>query len=127
MKSPIIIATVIGLIMLKLIEVWIQNRALSGTITCAAATHENEGDKFSFNELNDAIDEVCKTSHDGYYLNISDTIQKYWLIFGVEWSTEDYKWRGPFTNNGDKCWHFHGIEDNWDVYPCPPSGQNDYS
>ncbi|CAI2170274.1 14644_t:CDS:2 [Funneliformis geosporum] len=122
MKSPITIATVIGLIMLTLIEghiVWIQNKALSGTSTCAAATLINEGKHFSFEGRSDNIDAHCETAHTGYSLNITDDKRSYWLVFGVSWSTEENKWRGPYTNDGDKCWHFHGSEDSWDVYPCP--------
>ncbi|CAI2168725.1 7766_t:CDS:2 [Funneliformis geosporum] len=34
-------------------------------------------------------------------------------------STEEDKWRGPFTNNGDQCWHIHGSVDIWEVNPVP--------
>ncbi|CAG8741107.1 26319_t:CDS:2 [Gigaspora rosea] len=42
-----------------------------------------------------------------------------WMVFGVEVSTEQDKWRGPFDNTQDYCYHYHGSEDDWDVYPCP--------
>ncbi|CAB4404280.1 unnamed protein product [Rhizophagus irregularis] len=33
-------------------------------------------------------------------------------------STQDTKTRGPFNNNQDFCWHFHGSLNDWDVYAC---------
>ncbi|GES79974.1 hypothetical protein GLOIN_2v1843800 [Rhizophagus clarus] len=32
--------------------------------------------------------------------------------------TQDTKERGPFDNNQDSCWHFHGHLDSWDIYSC---------
>ncbi|CAI2169670.1 18179_t:CDS:1 [Funneliformis geosporum] len=96
--------------------VWIQNKAWYGTHTFAAATFKCEGGQFDPDFKIDLGDEVA---HKGYHIEIPDSIDSYCLVFGVILSTEKDKWRGPFTNNGDQCWHFKGSEDDWDVYPCP--------
>jgi hypothetical protein len=59
-----------------------------------------------------------KYSHTGYSLTIPDDIQKYWLVFHVHLSTEQDKWQGPFNNDGDKCWHYHGHLDSWEIWEC---------
>ncbi|CAI2194925.1 14422_t:CDS:2, partial [Funneliformis geosporum] len=48
---------------------------------------------------------------------IPDNVDSYCLVFRVNYSGEDDKWKGLFTNNGDQCWHFQGSEDKWSVYP----------
>ncbi|CAI2168823.1 13165_t:CDS:2 [Funneliformis geosporum] len=122
MKSSIIIAIIFGLVTsmtLTLIEgnkVWIQNKVERGCFTRAAATqiHDEEGWEWD----KDGIDNRGQWTHNGYYLYIPEDVKTYWLVFGVLYSTEEDKWRGPFENDGDKCWHFHGTLDNWKIYGC---------
>ncbi|CAG8754642.1 10636_t:CDS:2, partial [Funneliformis caledonium] len=98
-------------------NVWIQNRAASGTYTDAGATEHNQKGHWSWGSH--AIDQQGASAHKGYHLYIPENYTTFWLVFGVASSTEDDKWRGPINNDGDKCWHFHGTEDAWDVYECP--------
>ncbi|CAI2162697.1 19527_t:CDS:2 [Funneliformis geosporum] len=124
MKSSIIIAIIFGLvtsITLTLIEgytVWIQNKALRGTTTLAAATLTYEKDAWNWTDAPD-INSESGIAHQGYSLDIPNEIKSYYLVFWVFLSLRQDKWRGPFNNDGDKCWHFHGTQDFWDVYPCP--------
>ncbi|CAI2167229.1 17864_t:CDS:2 [Funneliformis geosporum] len=121
MKSSIFIAIIFGLFMLTLIEgytVVIQNKVTKGTDTMVAATYGDEGGNFNWWHTNDAIVENFAEAHSGYNITIPDNVTTYWLVFGVDWSTEQDKWRGPFTNNGDQCWHFHGTLDDWKIYGC---------
>lgn len=56
-------------------------------------------------------------SHKGFHLTIPDDISSYYLHFGLI-SFEEVKTRGPFTNDQDACWHFHGNVFKWKVYTC---------
>ncbi|CAI2176900.1 14269_t:CDS:2, partial [Funneliformis geosporum] len=96
--------------------VWIHNWASSGTITDAAATENNEKGHWSW--THPAIDNRGESARKGYHLVIPQNITTYWLVFGVASSLEDDKWRGPYNNDGDKCWRFHGSEDDWNINEC---------
>ncbi|CAG8712142.1 11191_t:CDS:2 [Funneliformis mosseae] len=114
MKFSIIIAIVFGLLSmtLTLIEahtVWIHNKVAVGTHTRVTAAKDRNGKGFSTDG---------NWAHKGYSLNIPDDVKAYWLGFNVYDSFEEDKWRGPITNDGDKCYHFHGTLENWDIYEC---------
>ncbi|CAI2168821.1 13164_t:CDS:2 [Funneliformis geosporum] len=125
MKSTIIIAIIFGLVTsmtLTFIEanhtVWIQNKARIGVFTHAAATEENQQGHFNWNDGGFANE--GEWTHTGYSLNIPDEINTYWLAFQIGLSLEDDKWRGPFNNDRDQCWHFHGTLENWEIFECSP-------
>jgi hypothetical protein len=61
------------------------------------------------------IDQDGKFSHVCYSLTVPDDVQSYWLNFHVR---EQDKVRGPYNNDGDKCWHFHGHIDSWKIWEC---------
>ncbi|CAG8726580.1 9665_t:CDS:1, partial [Funneliformis mosseae] len=90
--------------------VWIQNKVSAGAYTRVQASVVNGGDGTFADE--------SERAHKGYSLNIPDRVKQYWLGFGVEGSFEHDKWRGPFTNDGDRCFHFHGVLENWEVFDC---------
>ena len=92
-------------------HVYIHNKIFVGTYTCVQATTDNSS-------LYHAITEPCAFAHKGYSLTIPDKVQTYWLAFEVYASLENVKWRGPFQNDGDKCWHFHGSVDDWNIDEC---------
>ncbi|CAB5305960.1 unnamed protein product [Rhizophagus irregularis] len=81
-------------------------------------TEENKKGDFDWHGDAGAIDIEGDWAHRGYSLNVPDNVKSYWLAFRVAASTEDDKWRGPFNNDGDKCWHFHGTIDSWNVFEC---------
>ena len=97
--------------------VYIQNKLVAGTSGIVAGTIDKE-DNFNW-QINDSWAQDSSRAHAGFSLSVPDNLNTYWLVFAVGLSTEQYKWRGPFTNNQDICWHFHGHIDSWDVYPCP--------
>ncbi|CAI2190145.1 4386_t:CDS:2 [Funneliformis geosporum] len=96
--------------------VWIHNKVTVGTLTAAAATETNEGSGFSW--YGPYIDMHSENAHKGYSLYIPDNKATFWLVFGVSGSLQENKWRGPFNNDGDKCWHYHGTIDGWNVDEC---------
>ncbi|CAI2168829.1 5806_t:CDS:2 [Funneliformis geosporum] len=96
--------------------VWIQNKARIGCYTHSAATKDNEAGHFDWNDGGFANE--GEWAHNGYSLNIPDEISTYWLAFQIGGSLEDDKWRGPFNNDGDKCWHFTGTLESWDIFEC---------
>ncbi|CAG8848921.1 45116_t:CDS:1, partial [Gigaspora margarita] len=98
---------------------WIQNKLVRGTISTVAA--RDNGDKSGWNWATrpGAFAYNSKSAHTGYSLTIPADKSSYWMVFGVAESTEQDKWRGPFDNTQDYCYHYHGSEDDWDVYPCP--------
>ncbi|CAG8750275.1 12639_t:CDS:1, partial [Funneliformis mosseae] len=65
-----------------------------------------------------AFADETRKAHKGYSLTIPDRVKKYWLGFGVTLSFENDKWRGPFTNDEDRCYHFHGDESYWELFDC---------
>ncbi|CAG8478325.1 5496_t:CDS:2 [Funneliformis caledonium] len=117
MKFSMLIAIIFGLLTsmaLTLIEadhtVWIHNKVTAGTWTRVQASVVNGGDG--------TFTEKTRMAHKGYSLTIPDRVKKYWLGFGVTLSLEHDKWRGPFTNDGDRCYHFHGDASYWELYDC---------
>ncbi|CAI2170751.1 13594_t:CDS:2 [Funneliformis geosporum] len=96
--------------------VWIQNKVTVGTFTAVAATET--GEKKDFSWYGPYIDMQSENAHKGYHLIIPENITTFWLVFGVAYSLQENKWRGPINNDGDKCWHYHGTLDGWDVYEC---------
>ncbi|CAB4387449.1 unnamed protein product [Rhizophagus irregularis] len=98
--------------------VWIHNKVTAGTWTNAATVLKNKKGNFDWSGDAGAIDIEGDWAHTGYSLNVPDNVSSYWVAFRVAASTEDDKWRGPYNNDGDKCWHFHGTIDSWDVYEC---------
>ncbi|CAG8692507.1 3381_t:CDS:2 [Funneliformis caledonium] len=117
MKFSTLIAIIFGLLTsmaLTLIEadhtVWIHNKVSAGTTTTVTASTVNGGDgRFA---------DGSEIAHKGYSVNIPDRVKKYYLGFNVEGSFEHDKWRGPFNNDGDRCFHFHGVLENWDILDC---------
>ncbi|PKY41821.1 hypothetical protein RhiirA4_455488 [Rhizophagus irregularis] len=90
-------------------HVWTHNRVTVGTSTTVTATKENRN-------WDNIIAQNSKFGYDGYSLTIPDDIQTYWPVFEVHMSTEHDKWRGPFQNDGDKCWHFHDHLNSWEIW-----------
>ncbi|CAB4484357.1 unnamed protein product [Rhizophagus irregularis] len=88
-------------------KVWIHNKLESGTWAGVDAVTE-DGKKITSN---------WSFSHKGFHLTIPDDTGTYYLHFGLI-SFEDIKIRGPFTNDQDACWHFHGNVFKWEVYTC---------
>ncbi|GBC06390.1 hypothetical protein RclHR1_00680034 [Rhizophagus clarus] len=99
-------------------HVWIHNKVTAGTWTNAAAVLENKQGDFDWSGDAGAIDIEGDWAHTGYSLTVPSNVKSYWLAFRVAASTEENKWRGPYNNDGDKCWHFHGTLDNWIVFEC---------
>ncbi|CAG8534728.1 9702_t:CDS:2 [Gigaspora margarita] len=91
--------------------------ALRSTIAQVAATKYLSPD-WDWSARPGAIAYGYSSAHDGFSLTISG-VSSYWIVFGVIATTEQDKWRGPFDNTQDYCWHFHGSEDDWEVFPCP--------
>ncbi|CAG8747872.1 103_t:CDS:1, partial [Gigaspora rosea] len=86
------------------------------TIADVAAT-DNKEDHFSW-VYNNAFAQKSSVAHTGFTLHVPEDVESYWIIFGVDVSTEQDKWRGPFNNTQDICWHFHGNVDDWKIWPC---------
>jgi hypothetical protein len=95
--------------------VWIHNKVDAGSYTLVAATPKNEEGPWNWSG---GIAQEGDWAHNGYSLLIPDNVESYWLVFSVSGSTEDDKWRGPINNDGDKCWHFHGHLDSWEIWEC---------
>ncbi|RIB09909.1 hypothetical protein C2G38_2107383 [Gigaspora rosea] len=71
-------------------HVWVHNKLAPGT---RARVDPSETPDFAI-----VIDEEESTAHKGFSL----------------WA----KFRGPYNNTQDYCWHFHGSEDFWDINTC---------
>ncbi|CAG8468115.1 14838_t:CDS:2 [Funneliformis caledonium] len=118
MKFSTLIAIIFGLLTsmsLTLIEadhkVWIHNKITAGTQTSVQALLTNgQGGQFA---SKGAI------AHKGYSLTIPDNVSFYYLDFAVNQGiSEPFTRLGPITNDGDKCYHFHGTLYNWRVLEC---------
>ncbi|GBC04084.1 hypothetical protein RclHR1_00550029 [Rhizophagus clarus] len=121
---PLFISIIVSLIaFVSLIEghtINVENKLVRGTWGLGAATDYLGSGNFDWDHDNSAIDQNWSIAHNGFDLTIPDdqNITTFYLVFGVSGSTEQDKWRGPFDNNQDYCWHFHGHIDSWKVYPC---------
>ncbi|CAB4404281.1 unnamed protein product [Rhizophagus irregularis] len=114
MKSlALIISIIFGLIAFTSLTeghtVWIQNKLVVGTVSITTALTPDGG----------VIDEKMASAHKGYHLYIPEDKSTFYLDFDVLGSVQDLKKRGPFNNDQDSCWHYHGNSGNWDVFPCP--------
>ncbi|GBB87971.1 hypothetical protein RclHR1_14490002 [Rhizophagus clarus] len=99
--------------------VWIHNKMIGGTQAIAAVTHDNEKETWHWSpDNNDAIFESYSFAHMGFYLKVPSKVETFWLVFGVGLSQEEDKWRGPFTNTQDLCFHFHGNVFKWELWQC---------
>ncbi|CAB4433639.1 unnamed protein product [Rhizophagus irregularis] len=98
--------------------VFIQNKVARGSYTEVAIVLENKKGDFYWNGDSGIIDAEGAWTHTGYSLHVPDNVNSYWVAFRVAASTEEDKWRGPINNDGDKCWHFHGTLESWEVYEC---------
>ncbi|CAG8632433.1 4381_t:CDS:2 [Gigaspora margarita] len=96
--------------------VYIQNKLVRGTIAQVAARYNDQG-PWNWWTRPGAFAYGQSTAHDYFSLSISG-VYVYYLVFGVDVSTEQDKWRGPFNNTQDYCWHYTGNEFNWEVWPC---------
>ncbi|RIB22096.1 hypothetical protein C2G38_2076483, partial [Gigaspora rosea] len=97
-------------------NIYIQNKLDRGTWASVAGTIKQE-DNFNWNN-NDAFAQDSSRSHAGFVLSVPDNVLSYWVILGVGLSAEEDKWRGPYNNTQDICWHFHGHLENWEIWPC---------
>ncbi|CAB4426384.1 unnamed protein product [Rhizophagus irregularis] len=101
--------------------VTIENKLDKGTLARVAALtymgsgHYNWGEKEKDDGLID-YDELY--SHYFFELAIPDDVKTFNLVFGVPESLTEDKWYGPFDNTQDICWHYHGHQNSWKVYPC---------
>ncbi|CAB4378618.1 unnamed protein product [Rhizophagus irregularis] len=100
--------------------VTIENKLDKGTKAMAAAlTYMGSGHYNWGGEDNGLLDYDWSVSHHGFELYLPDGIQIFNLVFGVDGSIDEDKWFGPFDNSThDICWHFHGHQNSWKVYPC---------
>ncbi|CAB4379763.1 unnamed protein product [Rhizophagus irregularis] len=100
--------------------VWIHNKLDKGTQAIAAVTHTNEKETWHWSpDNNDAIFESYSFAHEGFYLTVPSKVSTYWLVFGVGGSAfEEDKWRGPFENTQDLCFHYHGNLVKWELWQC---------
>ncbi|GBC09014.1 hypothetical protein RclHR1_08540013 [Rhizophagus clarus] len=90
--------------------VWVHNKLTVGTWAAVTATNDSDG---IYNIAQD-----WSVSHNGFHVDVPDNYPTFYLFFDVIVSTQDTKERGPFDNNQDSCWHFHGHLDSWDIYSC---------
>ncbi|CAI2188890.1 13544_t:CDS:1 [Funneliformis geosporum] len=90
--------------------VWIQNKIELNIYTWTGAFVFNDEGKRSW------INVQAAKSHDGYHLKIPNDIKQYWLAFSLN-EFKDFDQEGPFNNDEDICWYWHGHEHNWKVYP----------
>ncbi|CAG8512146.1 uncharacterized protein OCT59_019305 [Rhizophagus irregularis] len=65
-----------------------------------------------------ALDYMSDGNYEWGELTIPDDVKTFNLVFGVAHSLKVDKWRGPFDNTQDICWHYHGHLNSWKVYPC---------
>ncbi|CAG8704779.1 34951_t:CDS:2 [Gigaspora margarita] len=57
-------------------------------------------------------------AHKGISLKIPDDTTMYCLAFDVIGGPQETKWRGPYDNTEDICWHLHGNLFSWELNPC---------
>ncbi|CAB4426385.1 unnamed protein product [Rhizophagus irregularis] len=99
--------------------VTIENKLDKNTAAMAAAlTYMGSGRYNWGGDDNGLIDYNWSVSHHGFELSIPDDMITFNLVFGVADSIKEDKWYGPFDNTQDICWHYHGHQNNWKVYPC---------
>ncbi|CAG8475095.1 22720_t:CDS:2, partial [Gigaspora rosea] len=89
---------------------------IEGTVASVAATLKKD-DNFNWN-CKCALAQDSSRAHAGFVLAVPDNVESYWIILGVGLSVEDDKWRGPYNNTQDICWHFHGHFEKWEIWPC---------
>ncbi|PKC11512.1 hypothetical protein RhiirA5_397443 [Rhizophagus irregularis] len=120
MKSHPLLALVIPIILnlivfMSLTEghtIWVHNKLVVGTWAAVTAV-----DTLDYAHQNQ-IDQQWSIAHHGFHLTIPDNYTTFYLYLEAIASTQDTKTRGPFNNNQDFCWHFHGSLNDWDVYAC---------
>ena len=54
-------------------------------------------------------------AQDGFNIVVTSEIPVYNLIFDVVGTFQDIKHRGPFKNDQNYCFKFHGSVDKWDI------------
>lgn len=100
--------------------VYIQNKLDRFTMANVAASKVAGSGWYDWSHPDEnQISQGSSVSHAGFSLWVPNEINQYWLVLGVQGSLEYDKWRGPFGNTQDICWHFHGHLESWEVFPCP--------
>ena len=85
-------------------HIWASNKMWPGTIGNIFVTADGK-----------TIASGGSHAHDGITIDLTSEYKSYYLTFSVEASTEDDKHRGPFTNDQNYCFKFHGSVDKWDI------------
>ncbi|CAB4471379.1 unnamed protein product [Rhizophagus irregularis] len=97
----------------------IENKLDKGTRAMVAALDYMSDGNYEWGDEDDGlIDDGISVSHHSFELTIPDDVKTFNLVFGVAHSLKVDKWRGPFDNTQDICWHYHGHLNSWKVYPC---------
>ncbi|POG82317.1 hypothetical protein GLOIN_2v1834409 [Rhizophagus irregularis DAOM 181602=DAOM 197198] len=71
-----------------------------------------------------ALDYMSDGNYEWGELTIPDDVKTFNLVFGVAHSLKVDKWRGPFDNTQDICWHYHGHLNSWKVLTNIILGEN---
>ncbi|PKC13198.1 hypothetical protein RhiirA5_372451 [Rhizophagus irregularis] len=83
----------------------------------AALDYMSDGNYEWGDEDDGLIDDGISVSHHSFELTIPDDVKTFNLVFGVAHSLKVDKWRGPFDNTQDICWHYHGHLNSWKFNP----------